>query len=166
MISGVIYFILKTPEIKVNDDMILLFKGGKDKQFCSNAPFLKSSYVNNYYNSYGNIIDGCEMRINSEIIFGFKQHDQTFRSHSGVIQVKITTMNLENGASFELYTAHNESKGLDISQWNFCRTFKNIPNNSNRVITTCDGEGIGYIKIKSIGEKSIFLDSVEAYRYS
>lgn len=145
-----------------DDPNRLLLKGGVNKTICSNAPYLESSYVNNWYNSYGDIVDGCEMRQDSEVVFGFKQHDQSFRNHTGTIQVKITTVNLEDGGAIRLYTSSN---GLNDSLWAECREFNNLPAGSNRVITTCDGTELGFLKLRSKTQTSIFLDTVEAYRY-
>ena len=96
------------------------------------------------------------------MVFAFKQHDQTFRNHTGTIQVKITTVNLEAGGAIRLYTS---SDGLNESSWQECREFNNLPAGSNRVITTCDGVELGYIKLRSKTQTGIFLDKVEVYRY-
>jgi hypothetical protein len=146
----------------IDDPNRLLMKEGVNKTTCSDAPYLESSYVNNYFNAHGDVVDGCEMKQDSELIFIFKQHDQSLRNHTGTIQVKITTVNLESGGAIRLFTSSN---GLNESSWQECREFNNLPAGSNRVITTCDGVEIGYIKLRSKTQTSIFLDSVEVYRY-
>ena len=158
-VLGIVLFAACAP---IDDPNRLLFKEGVNKTTCSNAPYLESSYVNNWFNAKGEIIDGCEMRQDSEVIFAFKQHDQTFRNHTGTIQVKITTVNLEAGGAIRLYTS---SDGLNESSWQECREFNNLPAGSNRVITTCDGVELGYIKLRSKTQTGIFLDKVEVYRY-
>ena len=47
----------------------LLLKEGTDKITCSNAPSLPSSYVDNYWNSYGNVKDGCEIIPDASMAF-------------------------------------------------------------------------------------------------
>ena len=54
----------------------LLLKHGTDKEYCANAPYLASSYVDNWWNANG-LIDECEMPPQADMQFAFKQHNGT-----------------------------------------------------------------------------------------
>lgn len=73
----------------------LLLKEGTDKKYCSNAPYLKTDYVDNWWNANG-LIDECEMLPRSDMQFAFKLHNQTLISYTGTIQVSLTVINYED----------------------------------------------------------------------
>ena len=150
-------------------DNRLLFKSGTNKTKCSNAPYLSSDYVDNPYNFEGDVIDECEITTNSSMIFRFKQHDQSFRNHSGTIQVTITTVNTEPHGIVQVLTADKsqnwkECKG--ISQ-DCISCIENIPKGRRENKILCEGEELQFIKVLAApwSPTSIFLDSVEVWKY-
>ena len=72
----------------------LLLKEGTDKKYCSKAPYLKTDYVDNWWNANG-LIDECEMLPKSDMQFAFKLHNQILVSYTGKIQISLTVLNYE-----------------------------------------------------------------------
>src|SRR3989344_1713836 len=98
----------------------LLLKHGTDKKFCNNAPYLSDDYIDNWWNANG-LIDECEMLPKADMQFAFKQHNQSFLSHTGTIQIPITPINYENNyLALQILIAEDKNNDNLPDSWIFC----------------------------------------------
>src|SRR3990167_2612824 len=94
------------PDDYYTNETLLLLKGGTEKQTCTGAPFLKSDYVDNYYNAKG-VVDECRMPPNAEMDFIFKQHDKKIRTHSGKIKIVVNSVNTESHGVLQVLVSND-----------------------------------------------------------
>lgn len=142
---------------------LLLNKGGTDKKYCNEAPYLESDYVDNWWNSEG-LIDECEMPTNSNMQFIFKMVDSSTRTYTGTIQIKIDAISYDNdGKALQIFTG--EDDGNLPKEWVYCGNVDGINGKTTRYIL-CKGENLKFIKLvhASWSKGSIFLDKVEVLR--
>ena len=124
----------------------LLLKHGTDKEYCSNAPYLGSSYVDNWWNANG-LIDECEMPPKADMQFAFKQHNGSFLGHTGTIQITLTPINYENNY-LALQILIGEDNNFDElpDEWIFCGNVDSIHGKDKRIIN-CSGTNMKFVKL-------------------
>ena len=152
------------PAACLHDSQCLLIKEGTNKTTCPGAPTLQSAYVNNFYYKEGSVIDDCQLTPDSAMIFAFKQHDQSFKKHTGTLEVKITTFNPEAHQVVQVLTSSGASQGG--GSWEFCGNIEDIPAGLQTKTILCTGKEIGFIKLKNApwNTKNVYFDRVEAWR--
>ena len=142
----------------------LLLKTGTDKKYCDGHG-LSSDFVDNWWNSEG-LIDQCEMPVNSNMQFIFKQHDQSIRSHNGVIQVRINIIDYENeNKALQIFTGTDENNDNLPDEWIYCGNVDNIKDYSTKYIL-CSGDKLKFIKLVNApwNKGSLFIDEVEVLK--
>lgn len=140
----------------------LLLKEGTDKKYCSNAPYLKTDYVDNWWNANG-LIDECEMPPNSDMQFAFKLHNQTLISYTGTVQISLTVINYEdNHIAIQVLTAEDNDKNNLPDKWVHCGNLDGIKGKDVKIIL-CSGKNLKFVKLVNAewNPMSIFLDRIE-----
>lgn len=139
----------------------LLLKHGTDKKYCSNAPYLDSDYVDNWWNSNG-LIDECEMPPRADMQFAFKQHNGSLSSYTGTIQITITPINYENNYLALQILIGEDNNNDDLPDgWIFCGNVDSIHGKDKRIIN-CQGTNIKFVKLISPdwNQGSLYLDYI------
>src|SRR3989344_1089923 len=137
----------------------LILKEGTDKKHCSNAPYLKTDYVDNWWNANG-LIDECEMSPRSDMQFAFKQHNQTILSYTGTIQISLTILNYEdNYLAFQILTAEDRNNDNLPDTWIHCGNVDSIKGKTIKIIR-CTGTNIKFVKLVNPewNPSNLFLD--------
>ena len=99
---------------------LLLSKGGTNKRICNKIYAIGGIVADNYWNAEG-VVDGCEMPPNSNTQWAFKQHDQTFRSHTGTIQIRIDVVNFDNDyKALQIFIGENNNGDGLPDSWVYC----------------------------------------------
>ena len=142
----------------------LLSKEGTDKQSCSDAPYLQSHYVDNWWNSQG-LIDECEMPPSSDMQFIFKRHDQKVFSHTGKIQVTLDVISYKGVSAMQVFSSGDANEDNLPDEWVHCGNVDGISGYSTKVIN-CEGEKLKFIKLVNApwNEENLYLDSVEVLK--
>jgi len=143
----------------------LLLKEGTDKKHCSNAPYLKTDYLDNWWNAYG-LIDECEMPPKSDMQFTFKQHNQTIISYTGTIQIILTIINYEdNYLALQILTAEDNDGDNLPDVWIHCGNVDEIKGKKIKIIN-CSGTNLKFVKLVNAewNPTSIFIDRVEIFK--
>ena len=143
----------------------LLLKEGTDKKYCSGAPYLKTDYVDNWWNA-NVLIDECEMPPNADMQFTFKQHNQTILSHTGTIQISLTVINYEdNYIALQILTAEDNDGDNLPDRWTHCANVDTIRGKDVKVIH-CKGTNLKFVKLANPewNPTSIFVDRIEVLR--
>lgn len=150
---------------EVVPDNRLLFKGGTEKEFCSNAPSLESDYVDNWWNAEG-LIDECEMPVGANMQFIFKMHDQSVRNHTGSIQVKVYVINYDDDyKALQVFTAEDNNNDNLPDEWVHCGNVDKIDGKDRRIIN-CWGKNLKFIKLKNAAwnDGNLYIDLVEVLK--
>lgn len=140
----------------------LLLKGGTNKKYCNKAPYLAGDYLDNWWNSEG-LIDECEIPPQSNMQFLFKQHNQSVRSHTGTIQIKVNIINFENDyKALQILTGEDNNNDNLPDSWVHCGNVDKI-NGKDVKIIHCTGTNLKFIKLVNAewNKGSLFMDSVE-----
>src|SRR3989344_874125 len=140
----------------------LLLKEGTEKNYCVDAPYLASDYVDNWWNANG-LIDECEMPPNADMQFAFKQHNQTLSSHTGTIQISLTILNYENNyLALQILTAEDNNYDNLPDEWIHCGNVDEIHKKTVKIIH-CNGTNVKFVKLvnPSWNPTSLFLDRIE-----
>jgi len=142
----------------------LLFKGGTNKTICNGYNAGGSTFTDNWWNAEG-LIDNCEMPVNSNMQFIFKQHDQSIRSHTGVIQIKIDALNYNNYKALQIFTAEDSNNDNLPDNWKHCGNVDGIYGRSTKIIQ-CSGTNLKFIKLVNAewNKGSLFIDNVEVLK--
>jgi len=143
----------------------LILKEGTDKKHCSNAPYLKTDYVDNWWNANG-LIDECEMSPRSDMQFAFKQHNQTILSYTGTIQISLTILNYEdNYLAFQILTAEDRNNDNLPDTWIHCGNVDSIKGKTIKIIR-CTGTNIKFVKLVNPewNPSNLFLDRIEVLK--
>ena len=143
----------------------LILKEGTDKKYCSNAPYLKTDYVDNWWNANG-LIDECEMSPRSDMQFAFKQHNQTILSYTGTIQISLTILNYEdNYLAFQILTAEDRNNDNLPDTWIHCGNVDSIKGKTIKIIR-CTGTNIKFVKLVNPewNPSNLFLDRIEVLK--
>ncbi|MBI2042957.1 hypothetical protein HYT25_01045 [Candidatus Pacearchaeota archaeon] len=143
----------------------LLLKEGTDKKRCSNAPYLSSDYVDNWWNANG-LIDECEMPPTSDMQFAFKQHNQTILSHTGTLQISLTILNYENNyLALQILTAEDHNNDNLPDEWTHCGNVDTIKGKTIKIIR-CTGTKLKFVKLVNPewNPSSLFLDRIEVLK--
>ena len=143
----------------------LILKEGTDKKHCSNAPYLKTDYVDNWWNANG-LIDECEMPPRSDMQFAFKQHNQTILSYTGTIQISLTILNYEdNYLAFQILTAEDRNNDNLPDTWIHCGNVDSIKGKTIKIIR-CTGTNIKFVKLVNPewNPSNLFLDRIEVLK--
>lgn len=139
----------------------LLLKHGTEKEYCGNAPYLSSSYIDNWWNSNG-LIDECEMPPKANMQFAFKQHDGTLSNHTGTIQITVTPINYDKNY-LALQVLIGEDRNFDNlpDGWIFCGNVDSIRGKDKKVIN-CGGKNIKFVKLVNPewNPSSLFFDYI------
>lgn len=139
----------------------LLLKHGTNKQYCSDAPYLEDSYVDNWWNANG-LIDECEMPPRADMQFAFKQHNASFSSHSGTIQITVTPINYENSYLALQILVGEDNNNDDLPDgWTFCGNVDSIRGKDKRIIN-CEGTNMKFVKLVSPewNQGNLYLDYI------
>ncbi len=124
----------------------LLLKHGTDKEYCANAPYLASSYVDNWWNANG-LIDECEMPPQADMQFAFKQHNGTLSSYTGTIQITLTPINYEkNYLALQVLIGEDNNKDNLPDGWIFCGNVDTIQGKDKKIIN-CKGTNMKFVKL-------------------
>lgn len=141
----------------------LLFKGGTDMTIdCFKDEI---TLINNYWNSEG-IINNCEMPVNSTMSFLYKQHDQSIRSHTGTIQIKIDVVNFKNDyKSLQIFTGEDNNNDNLPDFWVYCGNVNKINGRTTKIIR-CNGTNLKFVNLKNAqwNEGSLFIDNIEVLK--
>ena len=143
----------------------LILKEGTDKKDCSDAPYLKTDYVDNWWNANG-LIDECEMPPRSDMQFAFKQHNQTILSYTGTIQISLTILNYEdNYLAFQILTAEDRNNDNLPDTWIHCGNVDSIKGKTIKIIR-CTGTNIKFVKLVNPewNPSNLFLDRIEVLK--
>lgn len=140
----------------------LLFKTGTTKILCNHKGVGNTIFVDNWWNAEG-LIDDCEMPVNSNMQFIFKQHNQSIKSHTGTIQIKMDLINLNNNYKvLQIFTGEDNNNDNLPDEWKHCGNVYEMTTYSTRIIQ-CKGVNLKFIKLVnakwSIG--SLFIDNIE-----
>ena len=149
---------------KVPDNR-LLFKGGTNKNYCSNAPYLSSHYLDNWWNAEG-LIDECEMPPDSNMQFIFKRHDQSIKSHDGTIQIKIDAINYDNnGKALQIFIGEDNNNDNLPDEWKYCGNVDEIRGRNTKYIL-CNGNNLKFIKLVNAewNKGNLYIDSIEVLK--
>ena len=139
----------------------LVLKHGTDKEYCANAPRLKSSYVDNWWNSNG-LIDECEMPPGADMQFAFKQHDGSLSSYTGTIQITITPINYEdNYLALQILIGEDRDYNNLPDEWVFCGNVDSIRGKDKKIIN-CGGTEVKFVKLVNPlwNPSSLYLDYI------
>ncbi len=124
----------------------LLLKHGTDKQYCSDAPYLEDSYIDNWWNSNG-LIDECEMPPSADMQFAFKQHNGSLSSYTGTIQITITPINYGNNyLALQVLIGEDNNNDNLPDGWNFCGNVDSIRGKDKKIIN-CNGINMKFVKL-------------------
>ena len=137
----------------------LLLKHGTEKEYCADAPYLESSYVDNWWNANG-LIDECEMPPKADMQFAFKQHNGSLSSHTGTIQITITPINYENNyLALQILIGEDHNYDDLPDGWIFCGNVDSIHGKDKKIIN-CKGTNIKFVKLVSPewNPSSLYLD--------
>lgn len=143
----------------------ILLKEGTDKKHCSDAPYLSSDYVDNWWNANG-LIDECEMPPKSDMQFTFKQHNQTILSYTGTVQISLTILNYENNyLALQILTSEDHDNDNLPDEWTHCGNVDTIRGKTVKVIR-CTGTKLKFIKLVNPewNPSSLFLDRIEVMK--
>lgn len=162
-------FYICNPEGNCEDVPInrILLKEGTDKKYCSKAPYLKSDYVDNWWNANG-IIDECEMPPKSDMQFAFKLHNQTLQRYTGTIQIFLTVLNYENNyLALQVLTGEDNDENFLPDQWIHCGNVDEIKKGKQVKIINCNGTNIRFVKLVNAewNPTSLYLDRIEVLKY-
>ncbi|MBS3083323.1 hypothetical protein J4423_00815 [Candidatus Pacearchaeota archaeon] len=119
------------------------------------------SYVDNWWNANG-LIDECEMPPKSDMQFAFKQHDQSFLSHTGTIQVTVTPINYENNyLALQILIAEDKNNDNLPDEWVFCGNVDSIRGKDKRIIN-CNGTMVEFVKLVNPewNPSSLYIDYI------
>ncbi|MEK6914611.1 MAG: hypothetical protein AABW83_03070 [Nanoarchaeota archaeon] len=139
----------------------LLLKHGTDKEYCADAPYLSSSYIDNWWNSNG-LIDECEMPPNSDMQFAFKQHNGSLSSYTGMIQITITPINYEeNYLALQVLIGEDHNHDNLPDKWIFCGNVDSIKGKDKKIIN-CKGTELKFVKLVNPewNPSSIYIDYI------
>lgn len=139
----------------------LLLKHGTDKEYCSDAPYLESSYVDNWWNSNG-LIDECEMPPKSDMQFAFKQHNGSLSSYTGTIQITLTPITYEDGyLALQILVGEDTNFDNLPDGWIFCGNVDSIHGKDTKIIN-CEGENLKFVKLinPEWNPSSLYLDYI------
>ena len=142
----------------------LLLKEGTDKKYCSSAPYLKTDYVDNWWNANG-LIDECEMPPRSDMQFAFKLHNQTLIKYTGKIQISLTILNYENNhVAIQVLTGedNDDNNNNPPDEWIHCGNLDGIKGKAVKIIH-CSGKNLKFVKLVNAewNPTSIFIDRIE-----
>ena len=143
----------------------LLLKHGTDKKYCSKAPYLNDDYVDNWWNANG-LIDDCEMPPKADMQFAFKQHNQSFLSHTGTVQITLTPINYgDNYLALQVLIAEDKNDDNLPDEWIFCGNVDSIRGKDKRIIN-CNGTMMEFVKLVNPewNPSSLFLDYIMVLR--
>ena len=142
----------------------LLLKGGTDKQYCSDAPYLSSHYVDNWWNSNW-LVDECGMPPSSDMQFIFKRHDQKVFSHTGKIQVTLDVISYKGSGAMQVFSSEDLNDDNLPDEWVHCGNVDGINGYSTKVII-CEGEKLKFVKLVNApwNTENLYLDSVEVLK--
>lgn len=143
----------------------LLLKGGTDKKYCNEAPYLASDYLDNYWNSNG-LIDECEIPPKADMQLYFKQHDQSVRSHTGTIQISIDVINYNsNYLALQVFIGEDSNNDNLPDSWMYCGNVDKI-HGKNRKVILCNGTNMKFVKLINAewNPTSLFIDDVEVLK--
>ncbi|MEK6915461.1 MAG: hypothetical protein AABW89_02890 [Nanoarchaeota archaeon] len=144
----------------------LLLKHGTDKKYCADAPYLASSYVDNWWNSNG-LIDECEMPPRADMQFAFKQHNGTLSSYTGTIQITVTPINYERDyLALQVLVGEDNNYDNLPDEWVFCGNVDSIIGKDKKIIN-CKGTNLKFVKIVNPewNPSSIYLDYILVLKY-
>lgn len=142
----------------------LLFKGGTTKTACNGFSYPFIIFVDNWWNSEG-LIDNCEMPPNSNMQFIFKQHDQSIRSHTGSIQIKIDVINPNNNyLVLQIYTGEDNDNNNLPDSWIHCGNIDEINGRATKYIF-CNGTSLKFIKIVHASWSYIPLNELDLNKF-
>ena len=146
--------------VPADDPNRLLLKEGTQYTCGNYHVFDVSAYVNNWWNKEGTILNGCEMLPNSEMLFIFKQHDQSIRTHTGEINIKIRLYAVSDGADVEVY--YMDKRGTWFSSGNYA----DIPKGIYDIETYGDGTEIEFLRFRvhDSSRSNVLVDRVEVRR--
>lgn len=139
----------------------LLLKHGTDKKYCNNAPYLNDDYIDNWWNANG-LIDDCEMPPKADMQFAFKQHNQSFLSHTGTVQITVTPINYEdNYLALQILIAEDKNNDNLPDEWIFCGNVDSIRGKDKRIIN-CKGTMVEFVKLVNPGwnPSSLYFDYI------
>ena len=145
-------------------DNQLLKKGGTDKQVC-NGHSLSSNFVDNYWNSEG-LIDGCQMPINAKMDFIWKQHDQSIRSHTGTVQIRIDILNFDDDyKALQIFFGEDNNNDNLPDEWKYCGNVDKIKGYSTKYIR-CSGTNLKFVRLMNPewNKGSLFIDEIEVLK--
>ena len=143
----------------------LLSKTGTNKAICNGYSINGNDFVDNWWNAEG-LIDECEMPINSNMQFIFKQHDQTIRSHTGTMQIKIDAVNFDRDyKALQVFIAEDSDNNNLPDSWMYCGNVDDIQGYSTKIIR-CSGAELKFIKLVNAGwnKGSLFIDNFEVLK--
>lgn len=124
----------------------LLLKHGTDKEYCADAPYLESSYVDNWWNANG-LIDECEMPPRADMQFAFKQHNGSLSSYTGTIQITLTPINYEdNYLALQILIGEDNNDDDLPDGWIFCGNVDSLRGKDKRIIN-CKGTNLKFVKL-------------------
>jgi|SRR3989344_2179479 len=124
----------------------LLLKHGTDKKYCNNAPYLSDDYVDNWWNANG-LIDECEMPPKADMQFAFKQHNQSFLSHTGTVQITIVPISYnDNYLALQILIGEDKNNDNLPDGWIFCGNVDSINGKDKRIIN-CKGTMVEFVKL-------------------
>ncbi len=124
----------------------LLLKHGTEKEYCADAPYLESSYVDNWWNANG-LIDECEMPPKADMQFAFKQHNGSLSSHTGTIQITITPINYENNyLALQILIGEDHNYDDLPDGWIFCGNVDSIHGKDKKIIN-CKGTNMKFVRL-------------------
>ncbi len=143
----------------------LLLKHGTEKEYCADAPYFKSSYVDNWWNANG-LIDECEMPPKADMQFAFKQHNASFLSYTGTIQITITPINYEdNYLALQILTGEDNNFDELPDEWIFCANVDSIHGKDKKIIN-CNGTNMKFVKLVNPewNPSSLYLDYIQIFK--
>ena len=143
----------------------LILKEGTDKKHCSNAPYLKTDYVDNWWNANG-LIDECEMPPKSDMQFAFKQHNQTILSYTGTMQISLTILNYgDNYLALQILTAEDNNRDNLPDAWIHCGNVDTIKGKTIKIVR-CTGTNLKFVKLVNPewNPSNLFIDRIEVLK--
>ena len=143
----------------------LILKEGTDKKYCSNAPYLKTDYVDNWWNANG-LIDECEMPPKADMQFAFKQHNQTLLSYTGTMQISLTILNYgDNYLALQVLTAEDNNRDNLPDAWVHCGNVDTIKGKTIKIVR-CTGTNLKFVKLVNPewNPSNLFLDRIEVLK--
>ena len=143
----------------------LILKEGTDKKYCSNAPYLKTDYVDNWWNANG-LIDECEMPPKADMQFAFKQHNQTLLSYTGTMQISLTILNYgDNYLALQVLTAEDNNRDNLPDAWVHCGNVDTIKGKTIKIVR-CTGTNLKFVKLVNPewNPSTLFIDRIEVLK--